>query len=199
MLTSTLDGFLAGILLGPDLVPPNEWLPHVWGEPEGGAMPLVGDLAEAGAVVTAVMGHYNTLATLFARKGGYAPILEDDPRTEEILWEVWAEGFGQAVDLRPGSWLRIAKEGSAETQAALAGLMSLVALSQHETDLSDEAAQDLTLRAPDLIPGWVETLNAWRLAHASAPAPVAGFGKAGRNDPCPCGSGRKYKKCCGAA
>lgn len=25
-----------------------------------------------------------------------------------------------------------------------------------------------------------------------APAP-----KAGRNDPCPCGSGRKYKKCCG--
>lgn len=23
--------------------------------------------------------------------------------------------------------------------------------------------------------------------------------KIGRNDPCPCGSGRKYKKCCGAA
>ena len=22
--------------------------------------------------------------------------------------------------------------------------------------------------------------------------------KVGRNDPCPCGSGRKYKKCCGA-
>jgi len=23
--------------------------------------------------------------------------------------------------------------------------------------------------------------------------------KVGRNDPCPCGSGRKYKKCCGAS
>ncbi|MDG2412611.1 MAG: SEC-C metal-binding domain-containing protein [Halioglobus sp.] len=23
--------------------------------------------------------------------------------------------------------------------------------------------------------------------------------KVGRNDPCPCDSGRKYKKCCGAA
>ncbi|WP_174800289.1 SEC-C metal-binding domain-containing protein, partial [Methylosinus sporium] len=23
------------------------------------------------------------------------------------------------------------------------------------------------------------------------------FGKVGRNDPCPCGSGKKYKKCCG--
>ena len=25
-----------------------------------------------------------------------------------------------------------------------------------------------------------------------------GHAKIGRNDPCPCGSGKKYKKCCGA-
>ncbi|HQP10905.1 MAG TPA: SEC-C metal-binding domain-containing protein, partial [Candidatus Omnitrophota bacterium] len=32
----------------------------------------------------------------------------------------------------------------------------------------------------------------------SAPAPVRHTGpKVGRNDPCPCGSGKKYKKCCG--
>ena len=24
------------------------------------------------------------------------------------------------------------------------------------------------------------------------------FRKTGRNDPCPCGSGKKFKKCCGA-
>lgn len=28
--------------------------------------------------------------------------------------------------------------------------------------------------------------------------PVRNDGKVGRNDPCPCGSGKKYKKCCGA-
>jgi SWIM/SEC-C metal-binding protein len=28
--------------------------------------------------------------------------------------------------------------------------------------------------------------------------PVTAEAKVGRNDPCPCGSGRKYKKCCGA-
>src|SRR5437867_10377425 len=28
---------------------------------------------------------------------------------------------------------------------------------------------------------------------------VRGAAKVGRNDPCPCGSGKKYKKCCGAA
>ncbi len=30
-------------------------------------------------------------------------------------------------------------------------------------------------------------------------APVRRIAAAGRNEPCPCGSGRKYKKCCGAA
>ncbi|MBA3974396.1 MAG: hypothetical protein C0504_09290 [Candidatus Solibacter sp.] len=29
------------------------------------------------------------------------------------------------------------------------------------------------------------------------PQPLNGAGKTGRNDPCPCGSGRKFKKCCG--
>ncbi len=33
------------------------------------------------------------------------------------------------------------------------------------------------------------------MARASAPAPQSG--EVGRNDPCPCGSGKKYKKCCG--
>jgi uncharacterized protein len=32
----------------------------------------------------------------------------------------------------------------------------------------------------------------------SAPRAQSATTKAGRNDPCPCGSGRKYKKCCGA-
>ncbi len=32
----------------------------------------------------------------------------------------------------------------------------------------------------------------------SAPAPAPSGPKVGRNDPCPCGSGKKYKKCCGA-
>jgi preprotein translocase subunit SecA len=33
---------------------------------------------------------------------------------------------------------------------------------------------------------------------AAAPAPVRSGPKVGRNDPCPCGSGKKYKACCGA-
>ncbi|HET9401068.1 MAG TPA: SEC-C metal-binding domain-containing protein, partial [Candidatus Acidoferrales bacterium] len=35
-------------------------------------------------------------------------------------------------------------------------------------------------------------------AQAEPPKPVRSGAKVGRNDPCPCGSGKKYKKCCGA-
>jgi len=36
-------------------------------------------------------------------------------------------------------------------------------------------------------------------AQAEAPKPVRAGAKVGRNEPCPCGSGKKYKKCHGAA
>jgi uncharacterized protein YecA (UPF0149 family) len=36
-----------------------------------------------------------------------------------------------------------------------------------------------------------------RRVPAPPPAPAADLPRVGRNDPCPCGSGKKYKKCCG--
>lgn len=35
-------------------------------------------------------------------------------------------------------------------------------------------------------------------AGATTPVKKTADRKVGRNDPCPCGSGKKYKKCCGA-
>jgi preprotein translocase subunit SecA len=40
--------------------------------------------------------------------------------------------------------------------------------------------------------------NSTNIAPTQKPAPVKAQKKVGRNDPCPCGSGKKYKKCCGA-
>lgn len=42
--------------------------------------------------------------------------------------------------------------------------------------------------------GWIYTRPV-----REGPAPVRASGpKPGRNDPCPCGSGKKFKRCCGA-
>jgi SEC-C motif-containing protein len=42
--------------------------------------------------------------------------------------------------------------------------------------------------------------GSWRYVEGEMPKPetVRNTAKVGRNDPCPCGSGKKYKKCCGA-
>jgi len=45
--------------------------------------------------------------------------------------------------------------------------------------------------------GYAETQPAEQVAPGK-PKPVRVGKKIGRNDPCPCGSGKKYKKCCGA-
>ena len=48
----------------------------------------------------------------------------------------------------------------------------------------------------DLQPDEQEDLSALEILQ-NWPKPVAAEKKVGRNESCPCGSGKKYKKCCG--
>lgn len=52
----------------------------------------------------------------------------------------------------------------------------------------------INMEDPGAIDRYVQMVNMMNQKAAQA----VGF-KAGRNEPCPCGSGKKYKKCCGAA
>ena len=61
-------------------------------------------------------------------------------------------------------------------------------------DAEDELTAVLTVAA-DLIPQSVHAIDAFWKARRHSPRRAT---KTGRNDPCPCGSGRKYKRCCGA-
>jgi len=57
------------------------------------------------------------------------------------------------------------------------------------------SAASAPARAPAPQPGWREIHGTNGEAAPSPPQMLAGA-KIGRNDPCPCGSGKKYKKCC---
>ena len=48
------------------------------------------------------------------------------------------------------------------------------------------------------LPGMLADLHAHRIEHLTPREPVRRAATPGRNDPCPCGSGRKFKVCCGA-
>ena len=204
MLIEELDGFLAGVLVCPDMIPPSAWLPLVWNS-EGGEEPGFADLQHLNRLMGLVMNHYNRIAgTLFDKPDYYAPLFAVDKRNGDILWEMWIEGFEKAVKLRPQAWQPILG-ADLDTVRAWSGLMTLADVTRGDERFSEAQIDALSATGHEKIAGWVLDLNAWRLTNHAAPpglraaaAPTtATFSRVGRNEPCPCGSGKKYKKCCG--
>ena len=172
------------------------------------------DVAEAEAAIAAVMEHYNRIALELAEHPeDYAPVLEIDPNGGEILWEPWIDGFEQAMRLRPDAWEEIALSDDEEASASISMIVALNDFYYGRSELTEEAEAEFDRMAPGLIPEFVRNLNAWiksrhtGIRGSSVAQPDVRFGqeeptafgrKVGRNEPCPCGSGRKYKRCCGA-
>ncbi len=159
------------------------------------------NLTDVEALVGLVMRHYNDALRALDRRGRYSPILEVDPQHDETLWELWIDGFARAVQLRPQGWARIVESDDDDARLAYFGLLLLHEINQGSADLPDEEINAIDKEAEDLIPMWVEVLHTWRRNNDGSErmpslAPRVRT-KVGRNDPCPCGSGKKYKKCCG--
>src|ERR1700687_4403299 len=90
MLLTELDGFLAGILVCPDLIMPGEWLPMVWGGGNKDAAPAFENTKQVEQLVGLIMERYNAVAADLQRGGGrYAPLFDIDMRNDDILWEIW--------------------------------------------------------------------------------------------------------------
>ena len=187
MLLSDLDGYLTGLILCPEVVPPAEWLRVIWGGIEAG--PPFEDPLDVQDFETMLIARHAEIARDLAR-GKFRPFFEVDPRNGDVLWDVWIEGFATAIDLRPEAWATI-------DDPALAYLETLVAIADDTSDLPSDAINALYDAAAAEIPVQVAALYAWRERQGAIVDPVAAVTKVGRNDPCPCGSGKKHKKCCG--
>jgi uncharacterized protein len=193
MLLSELDGYLAGVVVCPELILPSEWLPAIWGRDE----PPFEDESEAREVLGLIMALYNDIANRLMQGGAYGPLIDEDV-DGTFVWEFWAEGFGKALTLRPWAWSSFG-ERSDDDQAArafhmLAALAMIAKDSARAKDEDDDELDAALLHAaPDLIAASVADLHEDRIANR--PRSATGS-KPGRNDPCPCGSGKKYKKCC---
>lgn len=201
MLLEELDGFIAGLLVCPELIKPGDWLPIVWNRDSADQQPVFEDLGHVNRVLGLVMEHYNDVArTLMENPDRYSPLFAIDKRNDDVLWELWIEGFEKAVALRPAAW-KAFLDADGDTVAAMSGMLMLAAIARRDEEVKDHDTASAT--APDRIADWVVNLNEWRLANYQPTQSIDPRGgsasrkKVGRNDPCPCGSGKKYKKCCG--
>jgi uncharacterized protein len=194
------DGFVAGLLVCPEMIMPSEWLPVVWGDEAG---PRFESLDQARAAINAMMAHYNRVAEWLAlNPPQYEAILGTDPNSDDTLWEPWISGFERAMRLRPDVWEATLESDDEEVRATIPVILALHEIDIGTSSLDDEAVDELDAIAPELIPGMVLKLNKWAKSHrrafggAGPDTMIPPGGKVGRNHTCPCGSGRKFKNCC---
>ena len=113
MQLSDLDGFLAGIAIGPELIMPSEWLPVIW----GGGEPEFESMEEAQRILNAIMGRYNEILHLLQHAPEeFEPIFWTTEDGEAVAAD-WAEGFMEAVELRPRAWQALLDFGRRQATA----------------------------------------------------------------------------------
>ena len=110
----------------------------------------------------------------------------------------WVRGFWKAMALAPETWSALVEDE--RTQILIQPFVGFFDLDDRGYEASANI-DDLLDEDAALIPRMILVLRKLtRIRHADKPAPQPPHrSKVGRNDPCPCGSGQKYKRCCGRA
>ncbi|MES2972948.1 MAG: UPF0149 family protein [Pseudomonadota bacterium] len=202
MTLDMLDGFLHAIAIGPETVMPSKWLPLVWGEGSDSKMPRADDMEQVNRILSLVMRHYNSIVWGFERR---PPVLLPLWGTAEFNEgefddaEMWAYGFTEAVKLTAAAWQPLLDDPTTRQWYRPIGLLGVEDF---------EPGQDALTRTPEQRQVFAEQIESslqqihayWlplRQRMAERQVAQRTGKKVGRNEPCPCGSGKKFKKCCG--
>ncbi len=196
-----MDGFFAALICGPVTVPPSVYLDEIWG---GRPAPFATE-AKLREFLNLGMRHWNFIARALASPDlVFIPRLVGEADEEIPRGNRWARGFLRGVSLCRESWDEIFDD---ENRFAI--LLPVLALA-HENDPDPELRSWKTPPAPylrkEVLAGLSVAVQAlydlFRSGHREEAAMEKTESrpsgrKPGRNDPCYCGSGRKYKRCCG--
>jgi uncharacterized protein len=199
---STLDGFLTGIAVGPPAIDESAWLPVIFGNEE----PTFADDEERDALIGTIRDRYDEIRRLIS-ENELNPIFWVDRNGKQSAAD-WAAGFLEAMALRKDVWDWMVKSDryGRMLDAILLAYRDengerLVPLRDGAEELpsDDELANVVPNCVLAIARGWSRKQGK-RSAVPSQDLPgLKRAAKVGRNDPCPCGSGNKVKKCCGKA
>ena len=194
-----VQAMLCAIVSAPVPVPPAVWLPEALGEGMDNAEdPVVAE------VVGLLMRLNNDIATALLADETVAPVLYPvDESCEEYDYDAWADSYVFGAGLA-GDWFELAGKHSEDLSELLEPMFMLNGMLKEDIEKSGERwfspAEEARLMADiqENLPVIVQTLyNFWRNKRSGGTVRHE-EPKSGRNDPCPCGSGRKFKQCCGS-
>lgn len=213
------DGYLTALAIGPEPVPVHEWMETIFGQP---TLPLPHDNARQQRLLALLRARYLDIQLRLDVRGDavnmdnvFTPLRREVPAGDCITpyrlderqdrigdWPLkqWARGFRQAVG-EDERWQALLDDPQ---HYPLLGIVMLFDLGYNPDRPALQIDQDPQLEATlahavyDMKRWWRdERRRVIRHPFTDTAVPLASA-KIGRNEPCPCGSGKKYKKCCGA-
>ena len=207
-----LQGFLFTVVSAPEMVPPSEWLPIIF----AGEDVDYASVEEAEAVIGQIMTLSNTINAAVRDPPTLLPAdcqLRDDVLAnfeDEAPIAQWSRGFLHGHQWLEELWEETVPEELDDELGSILMTLSFFSSREIAKAFHSESGGEQSFEAMATTIHSVLPMAVAQYAHmgrsiaevlagldADAPEPTHDV-KVGRNEPCPCGSGKKYKRCCGA-
>lgn len=202
-----LDGFFAALAIHPVTMMPNHWLPYVWDITGAVQQPGFISKAQAEKGFGLMFSYMNFVFDHLSESADdYSPLFETlEIESEEERMKLsmeWAVGFMVGAMIDKHVWERTF--GDEEGADLLIPFIVMSGFYDNEAgsdpvknaELRKELIEEMGDYVLDMQEYWApmrrDFLAGKSLARAAKAQP-----RVGRNDPCPCGSGKKFKQCCG--
>ncbi len=203
MMLHMVDGFLTSVIIGPETLP-GTWLPLVWDMNGGGKVPKFESAEQAQRMTDLLMKMSDRilvelmLADDFQTLPDAAEYEREEDKDKMIM--LWAAGFFTGVLCNATDWEDAAADK--DVLMLLSAMYSFIA--QDDDSVSPPIVIEELRTLWKSIPECVMLINEFwhpgqqpEVERGKGMAIATEAERTGRNEPCPCGSGKKFKKCCG--
>lgn len=188
-----LHGFLCAVVSAPDTIPPSRWVPEAMG-----GEPNFESKEQAKELAALMMRFYDTVAATLQENQPLELILK--ARSGTLDYETWCNGYILGWALSREEWLRPGNEALKKLTfpiMLLSGAFKEGAEAQGEEFMPEDEYAKLQQKCIAALPNAVAGIHDFWLSRRKAVPITRESPKVGRNDLCPCGSGKKFKQCCG--
>jgi len=186
-----LQGLFVAMAMGPDAEPSDDWLAVALGEVEEEHRPT------ASPELLELMERFRDV-TARSLADGSLEVLLYTLRRGAPDYETWCRGFLLGVEISPTDWFEEADPEDMDELLFPVHVLADALADDERAAYTPAAWRKLVLDAQARFDDTILRLrDYWAIVRAPPATIRHAAPKVGRNDPCPCGSGRKHKQCCG--
>lgn len=197
MLVEEFDGFCVAAATSPLPVSEEAVLAEALGETPAEALVRMG-ADRQGRLIALLERHYRSVRRRLSESPDFQAVIGRD-ETGRSIAEPWAIGYLRGLNMRPDGWDPIEDD---EVCSEALGLVLRFAAADDPDEVEAEPIEESEREdlVDEMIEGVLEIYDRLAPAREQALKPATFRHESelpGRNDPCSCGSGRKYKLCHG--